>query len=32
MYRPATILGCLVVLVSAAALLFTGDVQGKLMF
>jgi cytochrome d ubiquinol oxidase subunit I len=32
MYRPATILGCLVVLVSAAGLFFTGDAQGKLMF
>ena len=32
MYRPATILGCLVVLVSAVALFFTGDTQGKLMF
>ncbi len=32
MYRPATILGCLVVLASAAALFFSGDIQGKLMF
>ncbi len=32
MHRPATILGCLVVLVSAAGLFFTGDIQGKLMF
>jgi cytochrome d ubiquinol oxidase subunit I len=32
MYRPATILGCLVVLASAAGLLLTGDTQGKLMF
>jgi cytochrome d ubiquinol oxidase subunit I len=32
MYRPATILGCWVVLVAAVALFFTGDVQGKLMF
>ena len=32
MYRPATILGCLVVLASAVGLFFTGDVQGKLMF
>jgi cytochrome d ubiquinol oxidase subunit I len=32
MYRPATILGCLVALGAAVALLFTGDVQGKLMF
>ena len=32
MYRPATIVGCLVVLVAAVALFFTGDVQGKLMF
>jgi cytochrome d ubiquinol oxidase subunit I len=32
MYRPATILGCLVVLISAFGLFFTGDAQGKLMF
>jgi cytochrome d ubiquinol oxidase subunit I len=32
MYRPAAILGCLVVLVSSAGLFVTGDVQGKLMF
>ena len=32
MYRPATLLGCLVALVSAAGLFFTGDAQGKLMF
>ncbi|KAA8969710.1 cytochrome ubiquinol oxidase subunit I [Mycobacterium sp.] len=32
MYRPATIVGCLVVLVAAVALFFTGDAQGKLMF
>ena len=32
MYRPATILGCLVALISAGALFYTGDVQGKLMF
>ncbi|WKG06357.1 cytochrome ubiquinol oxidase subunit I [Mycolicibacterium sp. HK-90] len=32
MYRPATILGCWVALISAVALFFTGDVQGKLMF
>ncbi|WP_163798899.1 cytochrome ubiquinol oxidase subunit I [Mycolicibacterium sediminis] len=32
MYRPAAILGCLVALVSAGALAYTGDVQGKLMF
>lgn len=32
MYRPAAILGCLVTLVSAGALAYTGDVQGKLMF
>jgi cytochrome bd ubiquinol oxidase subunit I len=32
MYRPATIGGCLVVLAASVALLFTGDVQGKLMF
>ncbi|UQX12481.1 cytochrome ubiquinol oxidase subunit I [Candidatus Mycobacterium methanotrophicum] len=32
MHRPATILGCFVVLAAAVALLFTGDAQGKLMF
>jgi cytochrome d ubiquinol oxidase subunit I len=32
MYRPACLLGCLVALVSAAGLFYTGDVQGKLMF
>ncbi len=32
MYRPATILGCLVTLVAAVGLFFTGDAQGKLMF
>src|SRR6478735_7053572 len=32
MYRPATILGCLVALVALGGLFFTGDVQGKLMF
>jgi cytochrome d ubiquinol oxidase subunit I len=32
MYRPATILGSLVALAASAALFFTGDVQGKLMF
>lgn len=32
MYRPATILGCLVALLATAGLLITGDVQGKLMF
>jgi cytochrome d ubiquinol oxidase subunit I len=32
MYRPATIVGCLVALVSAIGLFFTGDAQGKLMF
>ena len=32
MYRPATILGCLVALVAALGLFFTGDAQGKLMF
>src|SRR6267154_2277403 len=32
MYRPAAILGCLITLVAAAALFFTGDFQGKLMF
>ena len=32
MYRPATMLGCVVALLATAALLFTGDTQGKLMF
>jgi cytochrome d ubiquinol oxidase subunit I len=32
LYRPATILGCLVALASAGALFLTGDAQGKLMF
>ncbi|MUL84636.1 MULTISPECIES: cytochrome ubiquinol oxidase subunit I [unclassified Mycolicibacterium] len=32
MYRPATILGCWVMLISAVALFLTGDAQGKLMF
>ena len=32
MYRPATILGCWVVLVAAAGLVISGDIQGKLMF
>jgi len=32
MYRPAVILGCLVTLVAAVGLFFTGDSQGKLMF
>ncbi|CAM4067187.1 Cytochrome bd-II oxidase subunit 1 [Mycobacterium basiliense] len=32
MYRPATILGCWVVLVATVGLFFTGDHQGKLMF
>lgn len=32
MYRPATILGCLVALAAAIGLFFTGDAQGKLMF
>jgi cytochrome d ubiquinol oxidase subunit I len=32
MYRPATIAGCLVALVAAGGLFFTGDFQGKLMF
>jgi cytochrome d ubiquinol oxidase subunit I len=32
MYRPAAILGCLVVLVSAVGLFLSGDTQGKLMF
>ena len=32
MYRPATIAGSLVALAASAALFFTGDIQGKLMF
>ncbi|WBP94553.1 cytochrome ubiquinol oxidase subunit I [Mycolicibacterium neoaurum] len=32
MHRPAAILGCLIAFASAAALTYTGDVQGKLMF
>ena len=32
MYRPATVLGCLVALAAAIGLFFTGDAQGKLMF
>lgn len=32
MYRPATVLGCLVALASALGLFITGDAQGKLMF
>jgi cytochrome bd ubiquinol oxidase subunit I len=32
MYRPATILGCLVALAATVGLFFTGDTQGKLMF
>jgi len=32
MFRPATILGCWVVLLAAVGLFFTGDLQGKLMF
>jgi cytochrome d ubiquinol oxidase subunit I len=32
MYRPATILGCLVTLAAAGGLFLTGDAQGKLMF
>lgn len=32
LFRPATILGCLVAIGAAAGLFFTGDVQGKLMF
>lgn len=32
LFRPAAIMGCLVALASAAGLVFTGDVQGKLMF
>ncbi|MGE2691872.1 cytochrome ubiquinol oxidase subunit I [Mycolicibacterium pulveris] len=32
LYRPAAVLGCLVVLASSVGLVFTGDIQGKLMF
>lgn len=32
MYRPATVLGCMVVLLASVGLFFTGDLQGKLMF
>lgn len=32
LYRPAAVLGCLVVLVSSLGLVLTGDTQGKLMF
>ena len=32
MFRPAAILGCLVVLITTLGLFFTGDRQGKLMF
>lgn len=32
LFRPTTILGCWIALAAGAALLFTGDVQGKLMF
>lgn len=32
MFRPAVILGSLVALAAAGGLLFTGDIQGKLMF
>jgi cytochrome d ubiquinol oxidase subunit I len=32
MFRPATVLGCWVVLIAAVGLFFTGDRQGKLMF
>src|SRR5829696_9223559 len=32
MYRPATIAGSLVALAASAALFYTGDIQGKLMF
>ncbi|MDH6247830.1 cytochrome ubiquinol oxidase subunit I [Mycobacterium sp. OTB74] len=32
MFRPATILGCFISLFAAVILMFTGDVQGKLMF
>jgi cytochrome d ubiquinol oxidase subunit I len=31
-FRPAVVLGCLVVLIATVGLLFTGDRQGKLMF
>jgi cytochrome d ubiquinol oxidase subunit I len=31
-FRPATVLGCWVVLLAAVGLFFTGDRQGKLMF
>ena len=32
MYRPATILGCGIVLLATVGLFFSGDRQGKLMF
>ncbi|AMO61594.1 cytochrome ubiquinol oxidase subunit [Mycolicibacterium phlei] len=32
MFRNATVMGCLVVLVSTLGLVITGDIQGKLMF
>ncbi|MDQ2636477.1 MAG: cytochrome ubiquinol oxidase subunit I [Actinomycetota bacterium] len=32
LYRPAAVLGCLVVLASTVGLVATGDIQGKLMF
>lgn len=32
MFRPATIVGCLIVLAATVVLFFTGDTQGKLMF
>ncbi|OBG20861.1 cytochrome BD ubiquinol oxidase subunit I [Mycolicibacterium celeriflavum] len=32
MFRPAAIMGCLIVLASTVGLVLTGDVQGKLMF
>ncbi|BBY97265.1 cytochrome ubiquinol oxidase subunit I [Mycolicibacterium fallax] len=32
LYRPATILGCWIALVASVGLIFTGDVQAKLMF
>jgi cytochrome bd ubiquinol oxidase subunit I len=32
LYRPAMLLGCLVTLIAAFGLFFTGDAQGKLMF
>lgn len=32
LFRPAMLMGCLVTLVAAGGLFYTGDVQGKLMF